>query len=1123
MSELELPFPWERHFSEDDGSFYFYNPETGECFWQEDVERAIEEDEEQYGEHEYNDQYEEQDINNQYEEQGYDDQYEEQVDGQYQNLYKEYEGDQFYQYQEDQEQYQEGQNNYMTEEEREKLLSMSLENLSEEEILQLYQQFEDISLDQYQHNSTEISDQRFIQNNDLTTTDQNHLNDLFQQEQQLLNMHQYLQSNHNEEISSSIKEIDESLTSLAYNMDSNQNNSPSQPAYTPSSPPKTSQNISTKESPKPLTDMNVLERTQLHLINKDKKINQIKKEREEKSRDGFVGYPQINKKSQVMNRSINDMLQWEEERKKKLQMKAQQYEEDLKEKITGHPKVTKLAQNLAKKRELNEFEENEGEYDLQSLAEGTVHTSMTNHTTATSQSTLHQRLMEYEEKKKQKIQQKIKSLEKEAKDNSKPNLNPMTRKIIQQQRAQQQLLYDYYQDTSLNEDLISLAEASLGSSASDRLYALSKLREKSNYEVQNKFLSGGKLLQHDEKTGQRLFEPRINPTSRALASKARDSNLPVEDQLRIKGLIYQRKIMERERKAELQEKSLRESRRLNSVSEKIVMERMMAYGETSKDRLNKPIGSLKDRTVKSLTEESPSFKPQISQGSKEILSQLGNRYRYCPTSQGEDRPDDSFLLMQDWDILSNAPQDGQPICVDDIRGKKNNNSLHVENPNNIYERTNYWQSAREKKLQHEREERQKELMKECSFKPKTSSKSAKIVTKGLISDRHNQWAKEKEERMERERRKKLEEEERHLTFTPTVLPSPNFKTNNLPQSNPHSTVNLSKPYESLPTPPPPPSIVTHSINSLKMSSSISNPSINSSNLKSYNTQQITNPKEYSLYSEEKSRQDLYPPPPPPPLEEEDPPVSQPYQFSSQIKRIPLPKKVSLSQVQENTQDVSQIQQQTQSQSQVMNSMWSLQDPDDQHSTRSIPQFSNGSLIKSTPYLAPNNPGSFSQSDFEYSRFKDNFTSTKISVPHQYQKNNEMNIPNPGRIPLPISSTSSYSTNYTGEVPNSNITNHNQVNYPPKVSFSSNNNPLNYFNNNNQQQFHQMPHQALQEQNLNQYNNYQSPSQQEPFQPKSSTTHQTSSIPRAPQNMHYILNPFEDDDGMSMSQAVDLDY
>ncbi len=63
----------------------------------------------------------------------------------------------------------------------------------------------------------------------------------------------------------------------------------------------------------------------------------------------------------------------------------------------------------------------------------------------------------------------------------------------------------------------------------------------------------------------------------------------------------------------------------------------------------------------------------------------------------------------------------------------------------IYQRTTYWEDQRKKKLEQERQEREREYMKQCSFKPKVDSLANVKVPppKGPLADRQVQWMKER--------------------------------------------------------------------------------------------------------------------------------------------------------------------------------------------------------------------------------------------------------------------------------------------------------------------------------------------------------------------------------------------
>lgn len=219
--------------------------------------------------------------------------------------------------------------------------------------------------------------------------------------------------------------------------------------------------------------------------------------------------------------------------------------------------------------------------------------------------------------------------------------------------------------------------------------------------------------------------------------------MPIEDWLYMKGIEYQRKVEVKERRKVEQEQYMRGISKINPNSEKIVRDRYLMYGESAADRLHRPIGTFKEKTIQNMNKFN--FKPKISEGSMEILQQGGNRYRYFPPDQEDDVPDD----MSHIDSIIYGESNGQAICVD---GKEfsllpqNKTKVSNRQPSGVsmYERTLYWEEQRKKRLDQERMEHNRAQMRECSFKPKVDPNSKVIQSsKGNIADRHASWMKDR--------------------------------------------------------------------------------------------------------------------------------------------------------------------------------------------------------------------------------------------------------------------------------------------------------------------------------------------------------------------------------------------
>ena len=223
--------------------------------------------------------------------------------------------------------------------------------------------------------------------------------------------------------------------------------------------------------------------------------------------------------------------------------------------------------------------------------------------------------------------------------------------------------------------------------------------------------------------------------------------MPIEDWLYMQGLQYQRKVELKEKRKLQQEQYLRGISKINPNSERLARERYLVYGESTAERLHRPIGAVKSKTLESMNKYD--FKPKISEGSMEILQQGGNRYRYFPPEQEESQNSDDMSMI---DSIIYGESTGEAICVDGRefsllpQNKSKSNSRQSASAISMYQRTLYWEEQRKKRLEQERLEYERTMMKECSFKPKVDPISKVIQStnnKGPIADRHANWVKER--------------------------------------------------------------------------------------------------------------------------------------------------------------------------------------------------------------------------------------------------------------------------------------------------------------------------------------------------------------------------------------------
>jgi hypothetical protein len=357
---------------------------------------------------------------------------------------------------------------------------------------------------------------------------------------------------------------------------------------------------------------------------------------------------------------------------------------------------------------------------------------------------------------------------------------------------------------------------------------------RNNQRIVDQTAISSSMAPRDVLTGQKLFEPQINPTSEKLASRSRDPNQPIEEILHARGQEYQQRAKLRQDKYEQYSYKQRESSKINHISEKIVREKEYFFGETSQDRLFRPIGEVKSSVLQTI--DKPSFKPKINKKSEEIVQQsFGHIYSTRPgaiESQSNGnisiQPENVFYaenggvasssivydIDRELDLRYEESEDYPPAeIVDDTTSYYElddgvytlaPHSHHNHSPGSsfystddlqslsslndpvtaVHLRSEAWKRERERRLERERLARLKEIDKECSFQPKLKENKAFVTSipkselrysnAREIADRQIEWLKKKEERLERERKKKEDSELDGYTFQPQIsskLPS----------------------------------------------------------------------------------------------------------------------------------------------------------------------------------------------------------------------------------------------------------------------------------------------------------------------------------------------------------------
>lgn len=311
-----------------------------------------------------------------------------------------------------------------------------------------------------------------------------------------------------------------------------------------------------------------------------------------------------------------------------------------------------------------------------------------------------------------------------------------------------------------------------------------------------------------------MIQPKLNPVSEVIARRRRQTSMAIEDLLHAKGKQYQDKMAAKERRKQDQEQAQRSKSKINVVSERIVQEKYILSGETTEDRLHRPIGTVKSRVLE--TVEKPTFKPKISETSKEILASSGYRHMYFPADAAQTAEDQQAYQerLQAIDAMSiyqgngsgvngyYGGEVGEAIMVEageftldpsmrsgGARGGSHSNSssqiaARGSDVYAVYERSKLWEQQRQRKLEQDRLAAEQRQRQQCSFRPNIASNGSSGTnanynnygssgqvgssSSGNIADRHAQWVQQREQRLQSERARQSQEEVKDCTFVPKV-------------------------------------------------------------------------------------------------------------------------------------------------------------------------------------------------------------------------------------------------------------------------------------------------------------------------------------------------------------------
>jgi hypothetical protein len=229
------------------------------------------------------------------------------------------------------------------------------------------------------------------------------------------------------------------------------------------------------------TGLNVLDRSKITVQAKQSKINSFRQSKEREQLMSIKSNPETTKRAQQLDRSVHDMIHWEEERKAKLERKKQEILNKEESEMTGRPLVTKYAEKVSKKWK-------DADDHIAAISSDNQSVSVT----STSTKSVQERLWLYEEKKQLKLQKLQLEKQEALRTAATPKISAMAQKLATKSRDFDDL------DTNMTSD----------THVSQRLYALAQLKQQANngYLENADNLLAGRLIQHDPMTGQRLFE-----------------------------------------------------------------------------------------------------------------------------------------------------------------------------------------------------------------------------------------------------------------------------------------------------------------------------------------------------------------------------------------------------------------------------------------------------------------------------------------------------------------------------------------------------------------------------------------------------------------------------------------
>jgi hypothetical protein len=228
------------------------------------------------------------------------------------------------------------------------------------------------------------------------------------------------------------------------------------------------------------SNLSVVDRSNIMLQSKNTKLLKLQQQKLDEELQSIQA-PKLTKMSKSIHRTVDDMLAWDVKRKQKIAQRAQAQAELQQQEYTAKPVISRKAEQLYQQAMGNDLVSysspgggGEQDYDNNSYNMNSVST----------QKSLVNRLMEYDEKKKWKLEQMREEERQKQRKDAIPRIN------------------HYYPPSAHYNYGTGSPETAASTDVASRLYALAQQEN----DQKNQFLGQGRLESHDEKTGQRLFE-----------------------------------------------------------------------------------------------------------------------------------------------------------------------------------------------------------------------------------------------------------------------------------------------------------------------------------------------------------------------------------------------------------------------------------------------------------------------------------------------------------------------------------------------------------------------------------------------------------------------------------------